>query len=94
MTIRIPEALDARLGMYAKAHGTTKTQIIEEALTMHLDVNTGLYDFQEPAIQRLNQLQDLMTGLSISVVRMNESLQDVVDLLEMYSSGDNFLKGD
>lgn len=88
---RIPEELNARLDNYMKLHNMSKNQIIVDALSLYLDVNTGLYDFNDPALQRLNQILDATKGLSERQNSTREALDRFYDVFVRYTNGDNYL---
>lgn len=91
ITFRATPMLNDRIDNYAKLAGISKNQVIEEAVDFYLSVKTGLYDFNEPALQRLSQLQDAQVGTTQEVRDLNKSIEGLAEVLMRYVNGNNFL---
>lgn len=89
--VRIPVDLDNRLNNYIQLHNMSKNELLLEAITLYLDVNTGLYDFNDPALQRLNQMVDAIGGLSKRQDATRDAVQQLYEAFVRYTSGDNYL---
>lgn len=90
VTLRIPKELDEKLGHYASLNGISKNKAIVEAMDLYLKVRYGLYDFNEPALQRLDQLVDAMGGMNARLDRQHDVMHQMTDLIIRYSSGENY----
>jgi len=90
MTISIEPALKSRLEHYSKTISKSQSDIIGEALDMYLQIEQGLYDYNEPALTRLNQMTDAFVGLREEQQKTVETMSRVETLLFRYMNGENY----
>lgn len=90
MTITLDSVLKQQLVNYSKQSGDSQSDVINNALTMYLEIKQGLYDYNEPALDRLNQMTDLLVGFREEQIKNRETMERMEGVLLRYMNGDNY----
>lgn len=90
MSITLDSLLKQQLVDYAATQDVSQSDIVSDALTMYLEIKQGLYDYNEPALERLNQITDALVGLRTENVQNRETMERVESVLLRYMNGENY----
>lgn len=90
MSITVDSLLKQQLVDYATKQDISQSDVVGEALTMFLEIKQGLYDYNEPALERLNQITDALAGLRSEQVQSQDSMSRMEAVLMRYMNGENY----
>lgn len=90
MTITVDSALKTQLEQFSKVENKSQSDIIGEALVMYLQIEQGLYDYNEPALTRLNQITDALVGFREEQQKTADTMRRMEAVLFRYMSGENY----
>lgn len=90
MSITLDSLMKQQLLDYSKQQGVSQSDVIGDALTMYLEIKRGLYDYNEPALQRLNSITDALVGFREEQAKTRESMERVEASLLRYMNGENY----
>lgn len=91
LNVRITDDTYEQLKYWTERNGISVNEYVTEAIDAQIRRENGDYDIPRAEIARLNQLTDLVTGMSSNI----KSLEDVIiagfDSLLGLTRGDNYL---
>lgn len=90
MSISLDSLLKQQLVDYAKQQDISQSDVVSDALTMYLEIKQGLYDYNEPALERLNQITDALVGLRTEEIKNRETMERVEAVLLRYMNGESY----
>ena len=90
MSITLDSLVKQQVVSYAKQQGINQNEVINDAITMYLEIKQGLYDYNEPALERLNAITDALVGLRSEQSQSRESMERVEGVLMRYMNGENY----
>lgn len=90
MTITLDSVLKQQLVNYAKQTGASQSDVVNDGLVMYLEIKQGLYDYNEPALDRLNQMTDILVGFREEQIKNRESMERIEGVLLRYMNGENY----
>ena len=89
-SVSLNEDTHKALEVLSKRDGQSKNEIINHAVNQYIDMQNGLFDYNEPALQRLNQIIDYLVGNVSKQDEMLESVSRLEGVLLRYLNGDNY----
>lgn len=92
LTLRLSENDFERLSYWAKRAGEPSiNQFIPDLLDLWVDIQNGNYQIPTLEQKRLNQLVDVIKGLSIDIKNLQETTSTGFTTLTQMTKGDNYL---
>lgn len=92
VTLRVPSDIHKLIKNQADVSGLSMNQYLIKAARTQIQIDTGLYDFNDIALQRLNQLTDVLVGFSKRMDVLSDQLDAQNKLFSQYFIGENYLK--
>lgn len=91
MTLRLEDAEYAVVQFWASKMGISENEFVSEAIKLKVRHANGDYDLPTAEIQRLNQLIDLIGGMSSNLNNLEQVVVSGFDSLVSLTRGDNYL---
>ena len=90
MSISLDSLVKQQVVDYAKQQDITQNEVINDAILMYLEIKRGLYDYNEPALERLNNITDSLVGLRSEQFKTADTMSRIESVLLRYMNGENY----
>lgn len=90
-TLRLPERISKNLTVMAKTGSKSRNDFIIEALDFYMRYLDGYVDFDNPLLQRINQLTDSMAGMGERIDTVSNLVRSMIENDSRQLLGSNYL---
>lgn len=90
MSITLDPLVKQAVVDYAKQEDISQNEVINDALMLYIEIKSGLYDYNEPALERLNNIIDAIVGLRSEQTKTVETMERMESVMLRYMNGENY----
>ena len=91
LTVRLEDGDYEKVAHWAKKEGRSVSEFMAEAALSKINFLLADYPLAPLEVQRLNQLVDIVTGLSVNIHNMEQIMTSGFDSIVGLTRGDNYL---
>lgn len=90
MSITLDPLVKQAVVDYAKQEDISQNEVINDAIMLYIEIKSGLYDYNEPALERLNNIIDAIVGLRSEQTKTVETMERMESVMLRYMNGENY----